>query len=111
MWRGRSWNDPTVRRRGARTLLVELLNESALIHLTRRASLLAVLIIGNMLSVSRALFALWCIMAAPLMMGNDLRNLAPEMSDLTNAEVIAVDQIPSACKAGACTRTGLLLRL
>ena len=34
-------------------------------------------------------------MAAPLMMGNDLRNLALEMKEiLTNTEVISVDQDP-----------------
>ena len=56
------------------------------------------LIIGNFaLSVDQATtqMALWCIMAAPLMMGNDLRNLAPEMKEiLTASEVIAVDQDP-----------------
>ena len=56
------------------------------------------LIIGNFaLSVeqAKAQMALWCIMAAPLLMGNDLRKLAPEMKAiLTNAEVVAVDQDP-----------------
>ena len=56
------------------------------------------LIIGNFaLSVeqSKAQMALWCIMAAPLLMGNDLRNLAPEMKAiLTAKEVVAVDQDP-----------------
>ena len=55
------------------------------------------LIIGNFgLSVeqSRAQFALWCIMAAPLYMGNDLRNLDPEMKAiLLSKEVIAIDQV------------------
>ena len=56
------------------------------------------LIIGNFaLSVeqSKAQMALWCIMAAPLLMGNDLRNLAPEMKAiLTAKEVVAIDQDP-----------------
>ena len=56
------------------------------------------LIIGNFglsLAQSRAQMALWCIMAAPLLMGNDLRQLAPEMKAiLTAAEVVAVDQDP-----------------
>lgn len=40
-------------------------------------------------------FSLWCILAAPLMLGNDIRNLSPEIHDiLTNKEVIAVDQDP-----------------
>jgi alpha-galactosidase len=41
----------------------------------------------------RAHFALWAIMAAPLMAGNDIRTMAPATRDiLTNSEVIAVDQ-------------------
>ena len=56
------------------------------------------LIIGNdglSYEQSKAQMALWCIMAAPLLMGNDLRNLAPEMKAiLTAKEVIAVDQDP-----------------
>jgi alpha-galactosidase len=42
---------------------------------------------------NRAHFSLWCILAAPLMLGNDVRDLKPEIHDiLTNKEVIAVDQ-------------------
>ena len=56
------------------------------------------LIIGNFglsYEQSKAQMALWCIMAAPLLMGNDLRNLAPELKAiLTAAEVVAVDQDP-----------------
>jgi hypothetical protein len=55
-----------------------------------------VLIIGNFAlshSQAQAQMALWCIMAAPLMMGNDLRNLDPAMKAILLAkEVIAVDQ-------------------
>lgn len=41
----------------------------------------------------RAHFSLWAILAAPLIAGNDLRNMTPEIHDiLTNKEVIAVDQ-------------------
>jgi len=41
----------------------------------------------------RSHFSLWCILAAPLMAGNDLRNMTDEIREiLTNAEVIAVDQ-------------------
>jgi len=41
----------------------------------------------------RAHFSLWSILAAPLIAGNDLRDMAPEIRDiLTNREVIAVDQ-------------------
>ncbi len=38
-------------------------------------------------------FSLWSILAAPLIAGNDLRNMTPEIHGiLTNKEVIAVDQ-------------------
>ncbi|HEY8669770.1 MAG TPA: glycoside hydrolase family 27 protein, partial [Terriglobales bacterium] len=41
----------------------------------------------------RSHFSLWALMAAPLIAGNDLRNMTPEIHDiLTNKEVIAVDQ-------------------
>jgi len=44
---------------------------------------------------NRAHFSLWCILAAPLMLGNDVRDLKPEIHEiLTNKEVIAVDQDP-----------------
>jgi len=43
----------------------------------------------------RAHFSLWCLMAAPLMAGNDIRNMTAEIRDiLINKEVIAVDQDP-----------------
>jgi alpha-galactosidase len=43
----------------------------------------------------RAQFALWSIMAAPLIAGNDLRSMTPAaMATLTNADIIAVDQDP-----------------
>jgi alpha-galactosidase len=41
----------------------------------------------------RAHFSLWAMLAAPLIAGNDLRDMRPEIHDiLTNKEVIAVDQ-------------------
>src|SRR5207247_2883682 len=41
----------------------------------------------------RSHFSLWAIMAAPLIAGNDLRSMTPEIHDiLTNKEVIAIDQ-------------------
>lgn len=41
----------------------------------------------------RAHFSFWCLLAAPLMAGNDLRTMTAETRDiLTNREVIAVDQ-------------------
>jgi len=51
---------------------------------------------GNLdLEENRAHFSLWCILAAPLMLGNDVRDLSPDILDiLTNKEVIAIDQDP-----------------
>ncbi len=41
----------------------------------------------------RSHFSLWCILAAPLMAGNDIRGMSREIAEiLTNKEVIAVDQ-------------------
>jgi hypothetical protein len=40
-------------------------------------------------------FSMWAIMAAPLIAGNDIRNMSTQTHDiLTNKEVIAVDQDP-----------------
>jgi alpha-galactosidase len=48
---------------------------------------------GMTLSEDRAHFSLWCLMAAPLMAGNDLRKMTKEtMNILTNSEVVAIDQ-------------------
>lgn len=44
---------------------------------------------------NRAHFSLWCILSAPLMMGNDVRDMTPEVKGiLTNGEAIAVNQDP-----------------
>ncbi len=51
--------------------------------------------VGNALSIneSRAHFSMWCMLAAPLIAGNDIRNMNREITDiLTNKEVVAVDQ-------------------
>ena len=46
-------------------------------------------------SANKAHFGLWCILAAPLMAGNDLRNVSDEVrAVLTAPEVIAVNQDP-----------------
>lgn len=53
--------------------------------------------VGNGMTIAedRAHFSLWCIQAAPLIAGNDLRDMSPEMIDiLTNKELIAIDQDP-----------------
>jgi alpha-galactosidase len=44
---------------------------------------------------SRAHFSLWCMLASPLMAGNDLGNMTqPTLQILTNKEAIALDQDP-----------------
>jgi alpha-galactosidase len=51
--------------------------------------------VGNGMSLQedRSHFSLWCMLAAPLIMGNDLRIMKPETrSILTNKDVIAIDQ-------------------
>ncbi|HRS90629.1 MAG TPA: glycoside hydrolase family 27 protein [Candidatus Marinimicrobia bacterium] len=53
--------------------------------------------VGNGMTIAedRAHFSLWCIQAAPLIAGNDLRDMSPEVRDiLTNKELIAIDQDP-----------------
>ena len=55
------------------------------------------LAVGNGLpqNEARAHFSLWCMLAAPLMAGNDLRVMTPEtLRILTNKEAIAIDQDP-----------------
>ena len=48
---------------------------------------------GMTTSEYRAHFSFWCLLAAPLISGNDLRNMTPEIKEiLTNKEVIAVNQ-------------------
>jgi alpha-galactosidase len=43
----------------------------------------------------RAHFSMWCLLAAPLMAGNDIRGMSADIHDiLTNKEVIAIDQDP-----------------
>jgi alpha-galactosidase len=51
--------------------------------------------VGNGMSVNedRAHFSMWCMLAAPLIAGNDLANMSEEtIRILTNRDVIAVDQ-------------------
>jgi alpha-galactosidase len=53
--------------------------------------------IGNGMTVNedRAHMSMWCMLAAPLMAGNDISNMSRETLDiLTNKDVIAVDQDP-----------------
>ena len=51
--------------------------------------------VGNGMPVNedRAHFTLWCMLAAPLLLGNDVRNMSQETMDIIlNEEVIAIDQ-------------------
>jgi alpha-galactosidase len=48
---------------------------------------------GLTINESRAHFSMWCILAAPLITGNDLRNMSDEVRKiLTNRELIAINQ-------------------
>ncbi len=48
---------------------------------------------GLSLTESKAHFSLWCMLAAPLIAGNDLRNMSDDVKNiLTNKEAIAIDQ-------------------
>ena len=51
--------------------------------------------VGNGMSTveDRSHFSLWCMLAAPLAAGNDLRKMSPQTVEiLTNGEMIAIDQ-------------------
>ena len=48
---------------------------------------------GMVVNEDRAHFSMWCMLAAPLMAGNDIRSMSKESHDiLTNKDVVAVDQ-------------------
>lgn len=56
---------------------------------------------------SQAHFSLWSIMAAPLLAGNDLEHMTPEVGNiLLNKEVIAVDQDPMGIEGHRVFRRG-----
>jgi alpha-galactosidase len=55
----------------------------------------------------RAHFSMWCLLAAPLLAGNDLRSMSAETKEiLTNKEVIAVDQDPLGLEGRRVKKTG-----
>ncbi len=55
----------------------------------------------------RTHMSLWCLLASPLLAGNDLRDMQPEIVEiLTNKEVIAVDQDPLGKQAWRVARNG-----
>ena len=63
---------------------------------------------GGMTAIEyRSHFSLWCLLAAPLMAGNDIRSMSSETRDiLTNKEVIAVDQDPLGRQGRRVMRSG-----
>lgn len=67
--------------------------------------------VGNGMSVGedRAHFTLWCMLAAPLIAGNDISNMSAETHDiLTNKEAIAINQDPLGIQAfNYATRDGV----
>jgi alpha-galactosidase len=64
---------------------------------------------GMTTSEYRAHFSLWCIINAPLIAGNDLRIMAPEIKEiLTNKEVIAINQDPLGRQASRAWKEGAL---
>jgi alpha-galactosidase len=51
---------------------------------------------GLSFAESRAHFSFWCMLAAPLMAGNDVRHMKPEIRDLlVNKDVVAINQDPA----------------
>jgi len=53
------------------------------------------------LAENRSHFSMWAMLAAPLLAGNDLPNMKPEIKDiLTNRDVIAIDQDSLGKQAG-----------
>ena len=56
---------------------------------------------------NRSFFSVWCMMAAPLIAGNDLRNMAPSnIQILTNLEAIGINQDPLGIQAHILRREG-----
>jgi|SRR6185503_7747386 len=55
---------------------------------------------GMKYNEDKAHFSLWCMLAAPLMAGNDLRKMSEQTTSiLTNKEIIALDQDPMGVEA------------
>ena len=55
----------------------------------------------------RTHMSLWCILAAPLLAGNDLRNMPPSiLAILTNREVVAIDQDKEGKQGHRVTKSG-----
>jgi alpha-galactosidase len=57
----------------------------------------------------RTQMSLWCLLAAPIILCNDVKKLTPEeLALLTNPEVVAVDQDPAAIQGHRITQEGPL---
>ncbi len=64
---------------------------------------------GMMVNEDRAHFSLWAMLAAPLIMGNDIRSASAATREiLTNREVIAIGQDALGIQANAAWREGAL---
>ena len=62
---------------------------------------------GLSVTQNRTFFSLWCMMAAPLMAGNDLRKMtASTILTLTNREAIGIDQDPLGIQGRIVRREG-----
>ena len=62
---------------------------------------------GMSIAEYRSHFSLWCLLAAPLMAGNNLRSMSREVAEiLTNREVIAVNQDPLGMQGRRVKRNG-----
>jgi alpha-galactosidase len=58
-------------------------------------------------SQNRVFFSLWCMMASPLIAGNDLRTMTPAtLRILTNPEAIGIDQDPLGVQGRIIARAG-----
>jgi alpha-galactosidase len=67
--------------------------------------------VGNGMSESedRAHFSMWCMLAAPLISGNDQRDMKPEtLRILTDKDVLAVDQDKLGIEGFACSTNGMV---
>jgi len=62
---------------------------------------------GMTVTEYRSHFSFWCLMAAPLLAGNDIGGMSAEIRDiLTNKEVIAIDQDPLGYQGRRVKRDG-----
>jgi alpha-galactosidase len=62
---------------------------------------------GMSVTEYRAHFSMWCLLAAPLMAGNDIRKMSADIGGiLTNKEVIAIDQDPLGRQGRRVKRSG-----